>query len=171
MNKIELYSVFIWGFLTVYLVTVLFLLSQKNRQIHHTEEAIIEMFYAKINKIPALVEIMKKYTVHTDICSEMIVLHRAAVITRIRSVYDLLELNDRLQREFSFLMKISAKIQNLHRDGNFLYIRDFLMFYETNIKKLISEMNTEIQKYNKTIGTKNLSIVGMLIPVGKKLVI
>ena len=137
--------------------------------IQKKERLALEFFYGKVNKIPAFVEIIKKYTIHSDICIEMIRLHRATIVTRIESIYDLLELNDRIQKEFAFLMKISAQIKNLQRDGNFLYIRDFAVFYETNIKKVIEETNLDITKYNRLVLMKNFSILGILIPVQKKL--
>jgi hypothetical protein len=102
---------------------------------------------------------MKLHTVHGDICTEMIRLHRAAIVSRTESVYDFLELNSRIQREFSFLMKVSAKIQDLHRDGNFLYIRDFLMFYEMNMTRMIESYNRSVTDYNRLIVYKNYSLI------------
>jgi hypothetical protein len=101
----------------------------------------------------------------------MIRLHRATIITRIDSIYDLLELNNRIHREFLFLMKVSAKIRDLHRNGNFLYIRDFLAFYETNINKLILEYNREVIDYNNLVVLKNYSLIGLFVPIQKKLTI
>lgn len=171
MEKNILILVVIWWAILLYLIVVFLSLRGKVKKMNEIESAIIELYYNKINKLPALIEIMKQHTTHGDICTEMVRLHRATVITRVDSVYDLLELNRRIQREFNFLMKVSAKIKDLHRNGNFLYIRDFLTFYEININKLIVEYNREVARYNTIRSLKNYSILGIFLPISRKMMI
>lgn len=131
------------------------------------EQRIISLYKEKIDKIPAFIEIISKKTIHTDIFLEIIHLHKVAIISNIGSIYDILETNSRIHREFVFLMKVSAHIQDLQKNGNFLYIRDFIMFYENTISKEMLFLNSDIEKYTKLLRKKDLTIVGLFFPFKK----
>ena len=139
------------------------------KKMRELELKIIRRYFQKINKIPALVEIMKKYTPFTDIFSELIVLHKKAFLLSSESIYDILEGNHRIFREILFLMKLSNKIRNLQRDGNFLYLRDFVIFYENELKKEIRDFNMLMQGYNKAIELRRLTIIGLLFSRNEKI--
>jgi hypothetical protein len=111
---------------------------------------------------------MRRYTRHPDIFEDIIYLHKMWIIYNIESIYDLLDLNQRIHREFQFLMKLSAKIPTLHRDWNFLYIRNYVIFYENSLEKKIWSINYLLHKYNKLIKIKNISIFWFLIPIKPK---
>lgn len=159
----------IW-ILVLYNLIIVLLINYYANRIRAKDKEIIELFFAKINKIPALVEIMKKYTNHPDIFEDTIYIHKLWIIRNIKSVEDLRELNFRLHREFQFLMQLSTKIRELHRDGNFLYIRNYVIFYENSISKLLKEANINLEKYNMIVRYKNLSIIWILIPYKEKIV-
>ncbi len=137
------------------------------KSIQEREGKIIWLYEDKINKIPALIEIMSKYTSYTDIFIEIIHLHKIAIISRTNSIYDLLENNGRIHREFLFLMKVSAHIWQLHKDGNFLYIRDFIIFYESTINKELLYLDSDIIAYNRVVQRKNLTLIGLVFPLKK----
>lgn len=158
------------GILIIYNFVIVLLIRHSIRKIKIKDREIIELFISKINKIPALVEIMKKYTNHPDIFEDTIYIHKQWIIRNIKSVEDLRELNFRLHREFQFLMNLSAKIRELHRDGNFLYIRNYIIFYENNINKLLKEGNVHLDKYNQLVKYKNISILWLIIPYREKIV-
>jgi len=155
--------------LVIIFVFISFRLRILRDRIRRREGKIIELYREKTDKIPALVEIMRKHTAFDDIFIELIHLHKIAIISNVTSVYDLLESNDRIHREFLFLMKVSMKISGLHKDGNFLYVRDFIMFYESNITKEIRSLNLDIERYNALRSKKNLTIVGILFPFRERL--
>jgi len=113
---------------------------------------------------------MKQYTNHPDIFEDILYLHKLGIIYNIKTIYDLLELNKKINREFQFLMKLSAKIPELHRDGNFLYIRNYVIFYENSLEKTIDTLNNDFASYNRLIKIKNLSILGFLFPFQEKMV-
>ncbi|MDD2487215.1 MAG: hypothetical protein PHS92_02515 [Candidatus Gracilibacteria bacterium] len=137
--------------------------------IREKELEVIELFFGKINKIPSMVEIMKKYVKHQDVFEEIIYLHKLGIIYNIKSVYDLLDLNNRIHKEFIFLMKLSTKIHDIQKDGNFLYIRNYVIFYEKNIEKEIEKMDVLIKKYNSYRRIKNLSVIGLFYPIEEKI--
>lgn len=107
---------------------------------------------------------MSKSTHNTDIFLEIIQLHKVAIISNISSIYDLLENNGRIHREFLFLMKVSARMQGLNKDGNFLYIRDFIIFYENTLAREMLFLNSDIDRYNQLLQKKDLTIIGLFFP-------
>ncbi|EKE27496.1 MAG: hypothetical protein ACD_3C00198G0010 [uncultured bacterium (gcode 4)] len=171
MNNFIIISISILVIIALYNAIVLIILRSVWKRILHLEWEIIESFFSKVNKIPAVVEIMKRYTRHPDIFEDIIYLHKMWIIYNIESIYDLLDLNQRIHREFQFLMKLSAKIPELHRDGNFLYIRSYVIFYENQVERKIWEINAFLHSYNKLIKIKNISIFGFLFSIKEKNVI
>lgn len=139
------------------------------RTIRRTEQKIITLHKEKIDKIPAFVEIMSKHTAYKDIFLELIALHRIAIISNVSSIYDILESGSRIHREFLFLMKVSTKIRDLNRDGNFLYVRDFIIFYENTIAKELLFLNRDIEQYNSLIRKKDLTLVGLFLHYKKRM--
>jgi len=161
----------IFAFIIIYNLVIFIIIKLALKRIKHKESEIIELFFSKINKVPSLVEIMKKYTNHPDIFEDTIYIHKLWIIYNIHSVYDLLEPNFRLDREFQFLMNLSAKIKELHKNGNFLYIRNYIIFYKNNIDKRFKEINIDFEKYNKLVKLKNISILWLIIPFQEKIII
>lgn len=66
-------------------------------------------------------------------------------------------------------MKVSMQIQDLNKNGNFLYIRDFIIFYENTISKELLFLNGDIEKYNDVLVKKDLTIIGLLFPFKKRM--
>lgn len=154
---------FVSVFSLLFFVRLLIMISS----IRKKEREIIALYKEKIDKVPAFIEIMSKNTAHKDIFLELTHLHKIAIISNVSSIYDLLENNGRIHREFLFLMKVSARMQGLHKNGNFLYIRDFIIFYENTISKELLFLNSDIEKYNALLHKKNLTIIGLLFPLNK----
>jgi hypothetical protein len=95
---------------------------------------VISVFLAKISKIPALIEVMRPYVADPKAFDSIISLHSEAMIRRYDTLYDLLEQNARIEHEFGFLMRLSMQIPRLQKDEYFLYIRDFIMQYERDMR-------------------------------------
>lgn len=66
------------------------------KEIEEREQKIISLYKEKIDKIPAFIETMAKYTSYKDIFLELIQLHKIAIISHIGSIYDILENNSRI---------------------------------------------------------------------------
>jgi hypothetical protein len=123
------------------------------------EGAVIVVFLAKISKIPALIEVMRPYVADPEAFSSIITLHSEAMIRRYDTLYDLLEQNARIEHEFSFLMKLSMQIPRLQKDEYFLYIRDFIIQYERDMRSHFSGVNTAVSHWNRFIMIKNMSVI------------
>ena len=167
-NKLLFLLILVW-FLILYHAFVLIKIRKQGKIIKNEENEIISLFFSKVNKLPAFIEIMKKYVNYPDVFEELIHLHKLWIIYNISSIYDLLSLNSRINKEFIFLMKLSAKIQDIHKDWNFLYIKNYILFYEKDIEKEISEISSKIENYNKLLKIKNYFIIWLLFPISEKI--
>ncbi len=137
-------------------------------QIQRKEHKIVELFLAKIAKIPALIEVMRPYVVDDTAFATITSLHSETMVQRYVSIYDLLENNARIQNEFLFLMKLSMRIPELQKDEYFLYIRDFIIRAEKDIHASFIFFDTDIVRWNRFIKMKNTTLVGFFLPWGYK---
>ena len=55
-------------------------------------------------------------------------------------------------------------IPALQKDVYFLYIRDFVMSYDLQMKKELPVMNNLLHKWNRFIRIKNATIIGYILP-------
>lgn len=157
------------GIVSLVFIVFFFQVILLKKAMQRREQKIISLYKEKIDKIPAFVEIISKHTAYKDIFLELIHLHKIAIISNAGSIYDILENNIRIHREFLFLMKVSARIRDLNKNGNFLYIRDFIIFYENTISKEILFLDSDIERYNQLLQKKDLTIVGLLFPFKKRM--
>lgn len=98
----------------------------------------------------------------------MIGMHSDAMTRKFESIYALLEHNARIHNGFLFLMKLSVQIPDLQKNESFIYIRDFIIKYERDIKNNFSDYNKEVEKFNAFINYKNFSIIGLIFPFKKR---
>lgn len=157
----------LWGIIfipfTAYLLS--FILLQKNVKV--VENQIINTFLQKTSKIPGIIEVMRPMVADKSAFNTLISLHTTSMMHDYKSIYALLEHNERIHREFLFLMKLSVQIPHLQKNAQFLYIREFIILYEKNIKNNFSIYNKKVIIWNRFIFIKNLSIIGFILP-GKK---
>lgn len=137
---------------------------RSRRKIMAKRYRLFRVFSDKIGKVPAFIEIVSKHTPHRDVFIELIELHKRAIIAGNGNLAHMLELNARIDREFRFAMRISAKIPGIHRDGVFLYIRNFVIFYDHEIRNLIETMESEIHTYERLRLMKRFTVFGNLVP-------
>jgi len=137
-------------------------------RIFRVEKKIIHTFLLKVSKIPALIEVMRPYVVDEKAFDSVTELHSDAMTRRFDSIYALLEHNARIHREFLFLMKLAVQIDDLQKNAQFLYIRDFIIDYERNMKKDFDLYNQAVEQWNTFVNIKNLTLVGILFPGSKR---
>ena len=152
--------------LVLTLAVLLLRLYMRRSEIVHTEARIIRAFEDKANKIPALVEIMRKHTKKEEIFEPILTQYERAILRKSTTVFDLLEINARLQEDLLFLFRMSMKVRGIQRDGSFVYVRDFFMFLETTMRREIEDYGRLARSYNRIRRYKNFTILGLLIPIG-----
>lgn len=154
----------IWIYLLVYILMYKFYIKKVNK----IEKKIITTFFAKVSKIPGLVEVMRPYVADESAFTDLIKLHTSVMIRKYDTIYILLEHNAKIHWEFTFLMKLSMQIPDLQKNEQFLYIREFIIKYEKYIKNNFQSYNENVEKWNKFIFIKNLTIIGLILPWRKK---
>ena len=128
------------------------------------EGRLLDLFLKKTSKIPALIEVMRPYVSKKESFTSIVELHTRIMIEEYRSLYDILGHNARMQRDLIFLMNLSMQIPELQKHEYFLYIRDFMVDYELQIRKLLKDVNRAIREYNTYIRMRNMTVVGKILP-------
>jgi hypothetical protein len=132
------------------------------------EQTIVDFYRKKVDKIPALIETMREGVAEEKSLETITRLHREAILMSTRDMVDVLEMNARIEKEFLFLMKLSAQIPNLQLQKHFIYIRDFIIQAERDMRGRFSLVNSHAKRYNTFINWKNMTIIGLLLPAKKR---
>lgn len=139
-------------------------LSKLRNRIEKSSHAVIDSFFHKVDKIPVIVETIRKYAPQDEIYSELVKLHRAAIIANVVSVYDILETDARISSKFRFLMHLSIRIREISHDGNFLYARSIWMYHENVAKEELDKMEEDIRKYESLRKSRAVTLFGIFLP-------
>lgn len=107
---------------------------------------------------------MRPYVADESAFNAIIELHSQSMIHRYETIYDLLEHNAHIEHEFLFLMKLSMQIPSLQKDEYFLYIRDFIIGYERDMRTRFALFNTAVTNWNRFIYIKNITWIGYILP-------
>jgi hypothetical protein len=163
MNIYTLLFIVFAGYISIYLL-FFFLLRHRMEK---SESAIVNIFLAKVAKIPALIEVMRPYVIDEKAFDTISSLHSETMIHRYETIYDLLEHNGRIQNQFLFLLQLSVRIPELQTHEYFLYIRDFIITYERDMTAHFSWFNRATVLWNIFVLIKNWTIIGLILP-GRK---
>lgn len=139
-------------------------LSVLKSRIGARSNAVIDAFFHKVDKIPAIVETVRRYSPASEIYGEFVALHKAAIVSNVASVYDILETDARISGKFRFLMKLSVRIREISRDGNFLYARSLWMYYENVVREELEKMAEDIREYERLRRGRAFTVFGLFIP-------
>lgn len=157
----------IGAILALMLLAVFFIRNFYMKRLLKVGGDIAELYRQKMDKIPALVETMRHHVAEKKALETIIWLHREGVLVPSKDFIDILEMNTRIQKEFLFLMKLSAHIPSLQTNTHFIYMRDFIIDAEKKIRSQFEALNDKIRDYNNFLSIKNVTLLGMIIP-GKK---
>lgn len=155
-------------FLALYLVIYFIAFQIFNKKLQKSENMIISQFLLKVSKIPGFIEALRPFVANEDNFELLTKLHSAAMIHKYETIYSLLEHNARINEQFAFLMKLGMQIPELKANTHLIYIRDFMLRYEEEMKKFFKQYNHNAEKFNKFVTIKNATIIGFLLPGKKK---
>lgn len=93
-----------------------------------------------------------------------IALYSDAVLRDYEDPYSLLEANSRIQHEIQFILQVANKHHKVNLDGNFLYVRDFLIQYETELRTALRDLAAATAIRNKMVQWKNYFLMGLPFP-------
>lgn len=160
----ELLYFFLLILIPLILLLLFFTRATLSQSLKKEERKTIALYRKKIDKIPAFLETMRDKVAEEASLKTMIRLHSEAVLMPTNDIVDVLEMNVRIEKEFHFLMQISAQIPALLTETQFIYIRDFVIQAEKDMHAQFSAVNEKVQKYNTFIMIKNLTIIGLILP-------
>lgn len=93
-----LYAVFA-SLILIALICQAFVVSY-NVNIRRLERLLLERYRSKIDKIPAIVSVLRGHSKKLDEYTELTDLHRVAIISPADNIYDLLEINTHITDRF-----------------------------------------------------------------------
>ncbi len=147
-------------------ITIYIVLSWRVKRL---EGELLDLFIKKTSKIPALIEVMRPYVDKSESFSPIIRVHTEVMIEELQSIYDILSHNAQIQSNFLFLMQLSVHVPWLQKDEYFLYIRDFIMQYERDMRSHFARVNTAILHWNRFILIKKMTGIGWILPGKEKM--
>ena len=125
----------------------------------------LRAFRQKLGKVPALVMALRDHLyVPDEVFKVMVALYADAVLREFQDPYSLMEANARVQHEVQFIMTVANKHHKVNLDGNFLYVRDFLIRHETELRACAREMARAAAQRNRLWRWKNRLLAGLPFP-------
>ena len=162
-----------WTAIIFFILFIIFLILLKLK-IEKFELKIINQFKAKNNTIASIYEITKKYlNKHDEIFKESLYLKKKDFSEN--SFYS--RLNEKLKtyelihNELNFIFRVCNKHPKLSKDGEYLYIRDLIIEKSTSLGKDIELYKKIVKKFNRLLILKDLTIIGILIPIKREKII
>lgn len=150
-------AVLVLGALTLlFLASYTVLYTVFRSRVKREQSALLLLFLRKISKVPALIEVMRPFIVKKEAFDALTRVHTESMIESNNTLYDVLEHNARVQNEFAFLMQLSLHSKELQKHEYFIYIRDFILLYERDMKARFSSMNGAIRMWNTFVTVKNM---------------
>jgi len=149
----------------------LYILSYKIRIF---EQKIISIFVSRSDIFPSLYEVCR-WTVsrQNEIFHEAMELRKKEfIMTWVSTNLEaFLELESKFHHEINFIFQVCNKNSSLLKDKNFLYIRDVVIDRSQEISSMMKKYKKIIEIYNKIITIKNYTIIWLILPFQKKLVL
>lgn len=140
-------------------------LSAASARIDRSLAAARSAFRSKLGKIPALVMALRDHLyVPDEVFKTAVALYSDAVLRDLDDPYSLLEANGRIHHEIQFIFTVANKHHKVNLDGNFLYVRDFLIEHEAELKAAVRELAAATLLRNRMYRWKNLLLAGLPFP-------
>ncbi|HRI36708.1 MAG TPA: hypothetical protein PK765_06725 [bacterium] len=133
--------------------------------LHRESRRIVDIFHERADKIPALIESIRRYDAAPHAFDAIMPVYERAVLSRTTEVYQLLGLDRELSRELSFLLRFALHVDGLGRDGHFIAVRDFLVYYERAMTERLREYNKAVRFHNRLVRLKNFTVLGLFVPI------
>jgi len=164
------YSI-LWGCIVIFFLIFFIFLFFFERKIHKLENKIEKIFQSKNNLIPALFEITRNHLVkHDEIFHELLVLKKLNFSEHnfYENIYKTIHTQQHIHREMDFIFRVCQKHQKLVKDHKFYYIKELLFDRINSLWKSMILYKKMIKKYNFYLKLKNITIIGLFVPMAKK---
>ncbi|MDQ7009839.1 MAG: hypothetical protein Q9M94_06100 [Candidatus Gracilibacteria bacterium] len=167
-------SIFIYILITLTVIIFLYyiFLKYSENKINLLEEEIKKLFLERTALIPSVFEISNLFlNKHEDIFHEILNLRKVEFSQSNNNLdlYLILKTKKLIHHEINFIFKICNKHPKLIKEAKFIYLRNLIIQRSDKIGKNIEKYKKDIYYLNKLIFYKNITIIGLLFPIYKKI--
>lgn len=140
-----------------------------NAKINLLEKNILLLFQERINLVPSIYEITKKYyEKHQEVFFELLRLRKIKINNWSKNFIENINNELKIHHELNFIFKIANRHPKIQKDEKFLLIRDLFLENAEKIWDKISLYKKIIKKFNYLLMFKNLTIIWIFIRISKK---
>ncbi len=168
--EINLYIFIIIAFLIFYYIFLKFY----EYKINQIENKIKNLFLERSSLIPSVFEVSKTFlTKHNEIFNEILNLKKIefAQSNNNLSLFEMMNNNSLIHHEINFIFRISNKHPQLIKQAEFIYLRNFIIKKSNLIWKNLLIYKKTSKNLNQLIFYKNITIIWLLLPINKKIMI
>jgi len=150
-----MYSSPLVAFFTIVIVVgmaftfLFFYVKSKLHDIHKTWHLLLEKLNHRLDKIPTILETMRKYTQDQEKLIQEIIDLRAKSRPMEKIDAEKVQLELDISEKLREVWKLGEKMPELQRDTNFLAFKIELKALETEIEKFLEQYNQKVRSYNK----------------------
>ena len=157
--------------ITLGLGYIIFLQVQYSK-VNRLERQIKNAFLSRSSLIPSFFEVTAPHLMmHTDIFAEILKL-RKKELSQVQSeieMFQILQTKDQIHHELNFIFTTSVKHPALLKNWKFIYVRELLLKQNAHISNKLDEYKKAVLSLNNYIDHKKFSIIGIIIPMTKKI--
>lgn len=159
----------LWVFLLIAFYIFIYYMEKK---LHILEVKTLQAFKIKNNLMPWIYELSKKHIIkHNHVFNEIMKLRKVDFSENLSTndFYKIIHNQQIIHNEINFIFKLCTKHKKLIQNGNFLYLRDIIVEKSAEIGEYIFVYKRMCKIFNKLIKIKNLTIIGLFIPITYKI--
>ncbi len=163
------YIIIFWVFV-VWVLLYSLLLKFFSYKISKLERKVKKLFMERSALIPAIFEVSKPYlNKHNDIFNEILKLRKREFAENEMRIFKIMQTKKLIHHEINFIFKVCNKHPRLIREWKFIYLRDLIIEKSAEIWENLEKYKVASEKLNTLITIKNFTIIGLLIPIKKKI--
>nr|MDD3720571.1 hypothetical protein [Candidatus Gracilibacteria bacterium] len=144
-----------------------------NNKVHKLEILIKDLLKQRTDLIPALFEITKNYlTKHNEIYDEILRLRKLEFSLEDNEDVTFVEIlkNERfIHHEMNFIYNVCLKNKKLEQFGRFQYIKELTINRSYTIGEKVETYRKIVDTLNNLITIKNYTIIGLFLPLNKRI--
>ena len=164
--------IIIWSSLFLVLLILYAVVFLFNKKLNSLEFKILGSFSRRTNILPWLFEITRDIIVkHDQVFAQSLSLRKEEFAKMAISdpLYKFMDLEVDLHKEINFIYKVCSKHPKMMKNVKFIYLRGLLIDRSSEIWTELERYKKFVKTFNKLVLIKNITILGLLIPISKKL--
>ncbi len=163
--------IIIWSSIALVLLAFYAVVFLFNKKLNHLEFKILNAFSRRTNILPGLFEITREVIVkHDQVFAHSLTLRKEefARMSISDPLFKFMDLEVDLHKEITFIHKVCMKHPKMIKNVKFIYLRGLLMDRSNEIGTQLERYKKFVKTFNKLVMLKNITVLGLLIPISKK---